>query len=32
VFDRVRISLMTATHFTGRWPVISVEDGTPVQG
>jgi hypothetical protein len=29
---RVRISLMTATHFTGRWPVISFEDGTPVQG
>jgi conjugal transfer/type IV secretion protein DotA/TraY len=28
----VRISLMTATHFTGRWPVISAEGGTPVQG
>ena len=28
----MRISLMTATHFTGRWPVISAEDGTPVQG
>ena len=28
----VRISLMTATDFTGRWPVISAEGGTPVQG
>ena len=28
----MRISLMTATHFTGRWPVISAEGGTPVRG